>query len=167
MWNWPLINCNIDSIPDGDHRGAFGKVRKYDTHTGVDLYCNPATRVIAVESGIVVSIENFTGPDAGSPWWNATKAILVEGASGVILYGEIEPEAQIKIGKPVMCGEILGTVKTVLKKDKGQPMTMLHLELYKHGTNESVWWHTDRPNNLLDPTKLLKESFAYQIQKKT
>ncbi len=36
-----------------------------------------------MEAGVVVGVEDFTGPAAGSPWWLPTKAVLVEGASGV------------------------------------------------------------------------------------
>ena len=78
-----------------DKEGKFGAVRKYDVHTGVDLYCESGSAVHAVEDGIVVNIENFTGPLAGSSWWNDTKSVLIEGKYGVVCYGEIEPTVQI------------------------------------------------------------------------
>ncbi len=36
---------------------------------------------------------------------------------------------------------------------------MLHMELYNHGTTESVIWdlNTEKPQNLLNPTNILKE----------
>lgn len=39
------------------------------------------------------------------------------------------------------------------------PPNMLHIELYSHGTTESVWWKLDsnKPENLLDITELLNK----------
>lgn len=159
MWVFPLTRFNLESIPEKDHPGAFGSKRKFDTHTGVDLYCDENTSVLAVESGYVINIENFTGSKAESPWWNDTKAILIEGKSGVVLYGEIEPIVGLPIGDRVNGGQVIGKVKTVLKKDKGLPMTMLHFELYKYGTIQSEWWREEKPDNLLDPTEKLKQAF--------
>jgi murein DD-endopeptidase MepM/ murein hydrolase activator NlpD len=168
-WIWPLQSWRMPLIPDGNHRGAFGKVRRHDIHTGVDLYCDPGTKVFAVEGGKVVAIENFTGPNADdpSPWWNDTKAILIKGESGVILYGEVTLVDthglgdSLREGDVVEAGSHIGYAAQVLKKDKGLPMCMLHFELYKPGTDESVWWKPEnpQPENLLDPTEKLKIAF--------
>jgi murein DD-endopeptidase MepM/ murein hydrolase activator NlpD len=138
--------------------GSFGYKRKFDIHTGIDLYCDDRAPVYCVEDGRVVNIENFTGESAQSPWWNETKAVLVESKSGVLVYGEIDVDESIHIGKNIKIGDILGYVIPVLKKDKGTPMCMLHFELYKHGTTSTVWWklEDDKPSNLLNPTTLLK-----------
>ena len=113
-WHFPLWNVHglkydypLPLIEDG-HPGAFGAVRKFDVHTGVDLYCKQGTPICAVEDGTVVEIEIFTGPRAESPWWNETLAILVEGKSGVVCYGEVDiyrftrsrVEAVRKAGEP-------------------------------------------------------------------
>jgi len=37
-WSFPLLRTN--GIPKGNHPGAFGYNRKFDHHTGVDLYCD-------------------------------------------------------------------------------------------------------------------------------
>jgi hypothetical protein len=146
---------NFKSTPDG----AFGCVRKHDVHTGVDLYCEPGAKVYAIECGEIVGILDFTGAKAESPWWNDTKAILVEGNSGVFVYGEIKEREGLKIGDNIECGEILGEVVTVLQKDKGKPMTMLHLELYEHKFRNVLWWELGKvkPEPLLDPTQILLE----------
>lgn len=165
-WRWPLASWSFVGIPIGNHRGAFGKVRRHDTHTGVDLYCVHDTEVFAVEDGEVISVENFTGPsaDAGregpSPWWNDTKAVLVKGKSGVVLYGELYPH--LEAGDKIMAGTRVGFSRTVIKKDKGLPMCMLHLELYKPQTTESVWWplEQNQPSNLLDPTPQLVKAYS-------
>lgn len=137
--------------------GKFGAIRKYDIHTGVDLYCEPDENVYAIEDGVVVAVEDFTGPKAGLPWWNDTQAVLVEGRSGVFCYGEISTNH--KVGQKIKEGDNIGTVLTVLKKDKGKPMTMLHMELYKHGTVESVVWELGKrkPKGLWDPTCILRD----------
>lgn len=143
-------------IPVTPHPGSFGAVRKFDIHTGVDLYVPEGTEVYAMEAGQVISIENFTGPKAGSPWWLDTQAILIEGASGVLLYGEVD--ASVQVGDQVTEGQLLGRVKRVLIKDKGKPVTMLHFERYEPWVRYSVFWGlTDpkMPKGLLDPTDLL------------
>jgi murein DD-endopeptidase MepM/ murein hydrolase activator NlpD len=158
-WRWPLW-AGPAELPD--EPGRFGAIRKHDVHTGVDLYTYPGMSVLAVEPGVVVGIEKFTGPKAGSPWWNDTQAILVEGESGVVCYGELTVEKGLKIGSPIEFEQYLGGVKAVLRQDKGRPRTMLHFELYTHGTRESVWWRLGepKPENLLDPTARLEKALA-------
>jgi murein DD-endopeptidase MepM/ murein hydrolase activator NlpD len=150
-WIWPLPGEDKYT----SYAGMFGAIRKFDVHTGIDLYCQPEQKVIAVEDGEVVLIENFTGENANppSPWWHETKAILIEGSSGVVVYGELRPLETIKVGQKIWAGQYIGNVITVLKKDKGTPMNMLHLELYKPGTRETVVWNLGepQPDSLLDP----------------
>lgn len=163
-WIFPLKNWN-GAIPTGEHSGAFGAKRKHDIHTGVDLYVTNPCSVYAVESGVVVSIENFTGPKAGSPWWLPTQAILIEGETGVVCYGEIT-SADLKIGDKIPQGKEVGQIAPVLPENKqrsdipGHSRFMLHFELYKHHTKETTWWLLDTlfPESLLDPTKFLIEA---------
>lgn len=154
-----MLPLNRFSLPhDG---GSFGTIRKYDVHTGVDLYCNPGASVHAIEDGVIVGKGPFTGARAGSEWWNDTDYVAVEGKSGIILYGEIHSllELDVKIKE----GEIVGSVATVLKKRKTSPMTMLHLELYDSFTEPVEWkLDTDRPSNLMDPMPIItKELWKY------
>lgn len=153
VWGWPLSIKTF--IPTGSCPGAFGAVRKHDIHTGVDLYCPITTPVFAAEPGMVANVFRFTGESIGSPWWNETDAVMVEGPSGIILYGEIFPV--VEIYQHVDRGQPIGFVKQVLRKDKGRPMSMLHLEFYRHGTKGPVTWHlnTPQPEGLLDPTAYL------------
>lgn len=159
-WRWPLEGVSRGVIPREGDAGAFGAARRYDVHTGVDLHCAAGQRVGAVEEGRVVGIEDFTGPAAGSPWWLPTRAVLIEGASGVVLYGEVAPREGLKEGVFVRAGEELGVVSRVLRRDKGLPTSMLHIERYACGTRASVWWRLGegRPTGLLDPSELLRES---------
>jgi hypothetical protein len=139
-------------VPIAPHPGSFGFVRKNHTHEGVDLYVKDGSSVFAVETGVVVGIIPFTGEHADSPWWNDTYAVLVEGKSGVVVYGEIAP--CVEEGETLQAGEYVGAVRQVLKKDKGRPMSMLHLELHAHGTRDVYEWTVDgeKPASLRDPT---------------
>lgn len=150
-------------LPVAGEAGAFGAIRTHDIHSGVDLYCELGDPVFAMEGGIVVAVEAFTGPHADSPWWNDTWAVLIEGASGVFCYGELVPSWWIVPGVNVVHGELIGNITPVLKKDKGvNPPNMLHLELYKPGTKKSVWWRhgEEQPEELLDPTEILKNIYT-------
>lgn len=153
-------------IPQGNHPGAFGFKRKYDFHTGVDLYCNDSDPVFAIEDGIVVNIEQFTGLEVGTPWWNSTFAVMIEGVSGVINYGEIS-KPDLKIGDTIKEGDLIGNVKQVLKDNKvrsdipNHSCSMLHVELYKKGIVQFVDWIDEKPSDLLDPTQMLLKSTTF------
>lgn len=147
----------ITPLGDIPPQGRFGGHRRYDRHTGVDLYCKEGTPVYAMESGTVVGVVLFTGLGAGSPWWNETHAVLVEGDSGVILYGEVIPE--VGENSYVYEGQVVGKVTRVLQNDKGLPTTMLHLEHYIHGyRGEGEWWLDGRPHELLNVEELLSKA---------
>lgn len=148
----------IKTIVPISAEGSFAAVRKHDIHTGVDLYCDVGTKVSAMEGGMVVAVLPFTGIMADSPWWLDTQAVMVESDTRVILYGEIDP--CVKVGDYVFPGDPVGSVLRVIKRDKGKPLAMLHLECYTLGTREPVWWkHNDpQPENLIDPTPLVEEA---------
>ena len=135
--------------------GEFGAVRKFDIHTGIDFYAPQGDQVYAIEDGVVVNVCHFTGKNAGSPWWNDTRAVFVEGASGVICYGEISECEGIAACSRVSEGEVIGRILTVLRRDKGFQMSMLHLELYEHGyRGDGEVWINERPAMLKDPSVL-------------
>jgi murein DD-endopeptidase MepM/ murein hydrolase activator NlpD len=146
-------------LPLPPHPGAFGVGRRHHTHEGVDLYVPEGAAVTAVEAGAVVAVLAFTGAHCAppSPWWEDTWAVMVEGASGVVLYGEIDPAPGLRPGDRVARGDTLGAVTRVLRRDKGRPTCMLHLELYAPGARTCVEWGPGepRPTGLLDPTPLL------------
>lgn len=163
---WPFSNIlyypplkPMPDIPLRDHYGSFGVCRKFDRHCGVDLYTPDKSPVFAIERGKVVEVSWFTGPKANFPIWEDTRAVCVEGDSGVIVYGEIMECDRIKVGYKIDQGEVVGNVKTVLKKYKGKPTSMLHVMLLKHGCVESmvpVWdLNVSQYEGLLDPTPIL------------
>lgn len=140
-------------------QGAFAARRRFDIHTGIDCYCKNGDIVMALEPGVVVNVCDFTGANADSPWWCDTKAVLVEGKSGVILYGELDPS--VKVGDMIDGGDTIGFIRRVLKNDKGQHTSMLHLELYETGyRGDGEIWNLleKKPNMLLDPTDLVDAS---------
>lgn len=154
---WPLFD-QPPLFPDAP--GKFAAIREHNVHTGVDLYANPNQAVVAMEDGVVVAVEPFTGAhvpgDDCSPWWKDTWAIFVEGASGVIVYGEVRP--LVDVGKRVRTNEHIGFVLPVLRTFKGRPMVMLHLELLRRETRSTSWWLpcTPQPETVLDPAALLR-----------
>lgn len=148
---------NIGYIPSDNHAGAFGVTRKNHIHEGVDLYTETHNPVYAMESGTVVCIKPFTGISAGSDWWNDTQCIMISGDSGVLNYGELTIDT-LFVGDRVSKGQYLGKIETVLKIDKGLPMSMLHFERYIIGTVEPITeWslNMDQPTTLCDPSLLL------------
>jgi murein DD-endopeptidase MepM/ murein hydrolase activator NlpD len=149
-------------VPVAPHPGSFGAIRKYDRHTGVDLYIPEefsGAKVFAIEAGRVVKVIQFTGQHSSppTPYWHDTQAVLVEGDSGVILYGEIVSEVQE--GDYVHAGADLGYTTPVLKTDKGRPIEMLHVELLSKGSrSEASVWEKDQNfpcEGVYDPTFLL------------
>jgi hypothetical protein len=144
-------------LPLSGHPGSFGHQRRFHIHQGIDLYVPEGTPIVAVEDGEVVAIEAFTGPHANppTPWWNDTWTVLVEGETGVVGYGEIIPV--VEVGTALLAGDIVGHVTPVLRKDKGRPMSMLHLELYRHGVRKTAdWFEGPVPEELRDPTEFLR-----------
>lgn len=137
----------------------FGAVRKHDIHTGVDIFAPEGTDVLSVADGKVVQVGYFTGPNAKyvSPWWNETFYVMIENPDGYIFnYGEILPI--VKEGDIVHAKQKIGTVQTVLKKDKGLPMSMVHFEMYRRLPEcWAVWEIGDQqPELLIDPTLTLE-----------
>lgn len=159
------MKCPLDIMPDIPllpHAGAFGAKRKYDIHTGVDLYCQDGTEVKSIANGEIVLMGQFTGQAVFSPWWDDTYYVMVDHGFAVIVYGEVKKSIlpRIAVGQRIREGQYLGSVARVLKNDKGLPTTMLHLECYEaEYRGEPVYWGLNQPmpHQLLDPTPLLKE----------
>lgn len=148
-------------IPIGSHVGAFGARRRHDIHKGIDLYANVGEEVYPVESGEIVDICPFTGEIAGFPWWENTWGVYVKGKSGIVVYGEIQPNPILKIGDIVQPNRMsIGTVLKVLKRDNGRPLSMLHMELHHRDYLHTDQWEIGKgkPQGVLDPTRYLLKS---------
>lgn len=157
---WPFRNPK-PSLPFVGAVGDFAFRRSFYYHPGVDLYCPDLQPVQAMEAGTIVHMEHFTGALANppSPWWKDTQSILIEGDSGVIGYCEVEPFQHLHVGTKVFEGEVIALVVPVLKKDKGNGTTMLHVEHYVSGTQHHVTWalDTQKPSELLNSRTLLEQ----------
>lgn len=171
-WHFPLPHNSCPGIPIKNHPGAFGAIRKYDHHCGVDLYCPEGTPVLAVEDGEIIIVEDFTGSKAGCPWWLDTMAVKVASPSGTICYGEIIPDVTSITGSKVHKGQRLGTVTSVLRPGKERPdilghsRSMLHLQMYTRGTTyrDDNWTKEGRlPDNIIDPTPMILDSIARPV----
>lgn len=170
-WSSPFSKHVDIVIPVKPHPGSFASERNGHFHTGVDLYTEDGTPVYAMEDGVVVNIEPFTGPQDQSPWWLDTDCILIKGASGVINYGEVTPVAwtnknhQLKIGCRVSRGEHIGNVKRVILQGKEHPEitgwkpNMLHVELYPNETTKAS--NGFEEDLLRDPTPYLIEAMPF------
>ena len=153
-----------DYIPRFYEPGAFGAIRKFDIHEGVDIYTYADAPVYAVEDGVVTATYVFTGKKAECEWWNETWCIKVEGKSGVVTYGELKkPRIDISVGTKVKAGDAIGQVTPVLKPEKYRPdirnhsVAMLHMELRTETCHLDGWkLDGDRDKKLLDPTPYLK-----------
>lgn len=126
---------------------------------GIDLTCNPNTKVFAVETGNVIAVETFFD-NKKKPWISSSKAVLVSGPSGVVCYGNIEPEAHVSIGTRIEQGSRLGAVVPFFTKEakskNGQ--SRLRIELYRQHTTKRPKWHCNQasaPKSLLNPMPLL------------
>lgn len=153
MYYWPLRNLT-PAFPD--YPGSFGAIRRHDIHTGIDLYCEAGQEVVAVTDGVVIKVEHFTGAwaDPPTPWWNNTDAVYVQTDIGIMVYGEINPI--VSVGDKISGNDTIGYVDiSVLKKDKGRPMYMLHFELLKHVEANALPWTDKKPDGICDPTDIL------------
>lgn len=162
-----LHDCFNWRLPEYNEPGAFGAVRKFDIHEGVDIYCVKHAKVYAMEDGEVVASYHYTGNVAKCDWWNDTWCIKIKGKSGVITYGELEmPEYNRKlpsVGTFVKAGDFIGVVGQVLKNGKKRDdirnhnVCMLHVELRTENCHLDGWkLGEDRDKRLLDPTSYLK-----------
>lgn len=159
MW-FPLnIHTNNRGLPINSHPGAFGNARKFNFHEGIDLYGNEGDWVYAMNPGVVVSNERFTGPSVGHDWWLETDAVTIKSDTEYFVYGELKSD--LKVGDVVQMGDKIGELVPVLPKEKIRSYipqhsnVMLHLEKwnFKYPGQWKPWkTRDDRPEWLEDPT---------------
>jgi murein DD-endopeptidase MepM/ murein hydrolase activator NlpD len=150
----------MPDIPVCFHYGSYLVKRRFDVHTGIDLYAPVGAAVFAIEDGEIVAIRDFTGKKAGCPHWNQTWDVCIESHSGIFSYGEIKPCPDLKVGQSVKSGDVIGFVLQVLKKNKGKAMSMLHFSIHSHGWKYLLKEQTDPKKESffdlqIDPTLLL------------
>lgn len=168
MKKWFPVNFEkLRGIPINRHPGAFGCPRKYDIHTGIDLYGDEGDFVRVIRPGVVIRNSQFTGAALGFSFWLDTDAVLVKDDEGFYLYGELK--SSLKVGDVVKSGDIIGKLLPVLPPEKirseisGHSNVMLHLERYDLSYDPSIqydsgltWpsWELNNPKHpfLQDPT---------------
>ena len=169
---WPINPQLFRGIPINAHPGAFGHPRKFNFHEGVDLYGTEGQHVYAINGGVVISNEQFTGPGVGHDWWLPTDAVTVKSDTEYFVYGELKSD--LKVGDIVNPGSIIGRLVPVLPPHKHRPdipqhsVTMLHLEKWNFNYDEVAGWkpwmnRNDRPAWLEDPTNDLVEIYSYNF----
>ena len=147
------------SLPIGKyHPAGFGYSKNHNVHTGIDLYVPESSSVHSVEAGTVIDIFNFTGPKTLYPQLLPTEAIVIHGATGLVLYGELQVLKDIQFGQLIGAGTKIANIICAVPD---QPM--LHLELHKPGSKiPSVWKQGQpQPKSLLDPTSYLLSLKTY------
>lgn len=60
---WPLRDKS-PALPEIGAVVDFASRRSFYFHPGTDVYCGFSQEIQAIEDGVVVHIENFTGPQA-------------------------------------------------------------------------------------------------------
>lgn len=158
------MNKLLENLPLSIPGSArFGAVRKFDIHCGVDFHCPEGTKVFALEAGIVKKVKVFTGPKVNSPWWEETFYIGILSDSGYLVYGEVSP--LVEEGQVIKAGELIALVAKVLKKDKGAPTAMLHLEWYAKEREEPAEWKLTEPQPTgLKNVELILNEFTYLFE---
>lgn len=169
---FPINIQKFRGLPINAHPGAFGNARKYNFHEGIDLYGKEGDWVYAINDGVVVSNERFTGTSVGHPWWLETDAVAIKSETEYYVYGELKSD--LKVGEFVKSGTVIGKLVPVLTPDKIRDYipqhsnVMLHLEKWNFEyPGEWKAWKTreDRPEWLEDPTVDLINILTKSYQK--
>lgn len=155
-WSSPLPNSSVRVPLGAGHVNGFGGKRRNGFNTGIDLLCDAYQPVASVEAGTIVAIVNFSKKGKTKPWINTSRALLIEGDSGVVCYGNVKPNSKLKVGSFVSKGQVVGKVIPIYKNKKNR-VCKLKLEWYTHGTRRRSSWNfnKDIPGNLLNPTHML------------
>lgn len=165
---WPLEKSK-NPVPLYGSPNGWLHPRKYNIHTGVDLFAKLGEPVYAMYEGWIDNIGLFTGDRIFSPWWNETWYISVRhrpvAQMYCFIYGEIKPDKSLLSNGYVEAGQLLGTVQQVIKKPKvGQQPCMLHMEAYSDTHPAPIDLGLDKYddmvqcldwNGLMDPTDTL------------
>jgi hypothetical protein len=153
-------------LPLPPHPGAFGDVRLRHIHEGVDLYTLPDTPIYAIEDGLIVGVTPLSGGATRNAYWHDMEAVLVQGKSGLLVYGELAPLKGLAPAQKVKAGELLGHIypkgyhyKNTNRKDEDEDHRFFHLELHHPEIRLPTKWLVDqpKPETLHDPTPFLME----------
>jgi len=171
---WPAPNSYSRNIPINGP-GSFAEDRGDRHHCGVDIYAPSGSDIVSIEKGIAIDIGIMTDPKIHS-YWNTTYFVAIKNEERGIICKYCEMlDVVIRVGDKVEAGQLVGHVGTVLNfdnideyspsyiqkvKENGNS-SMLHFELYKDGIevdgySGGNWFDKEKPENLLDPSELLR-----------
>lgn len=171
--DWDRLADDETLLPIAPHPGAYGDVRPRHCHEGIDIYGPPDTPVLAVEDGTVVAVTPFGGAATREGYWHDMEAVLVVGASGLIVYGEIAPLKGLLPATVIKAGTQIGNLypkdykynNANRHKDEGKHTFFIHLELHDAKVRKPVKWLVGQPqpSTMRDPTPFLLEAAVRRI----
>ena len=155
FWNashvplWPLTS----TPKKWTSGGSFGASRDGGsrTHQGIDLYAPANAPVLAIADGVITASQGWSGSGTRGLWVDHPDAGIT------VMYGAVKPGSYKGVGTKVKAGEKIATIGTYPKGS-----TMLHLEIYKLGTQKprQVWYSGDPPSVVFDPSDYLKAAMS-------
>jgi len=181
---WPVPHSFSRTLPAEGDAGCFWQDRGDRRHAGVDIYAPAESDVVAIEAGVVRSVELFTSPELRT-YWNNTYAIVVQNSAGqVIRYAEMK-SACVQPGDLVQAGQKIGQVGQVLEPDRidhtapgyiqalkaNGVASMLHLEVHTGLPLDDAqylggnYFNRPQPQGLINPEVVLAELVENHPQK--
>ena len=149
---WPIVHGREPKVPTSGGK-AIGASRPNDRqHAGIDLIDKEGLPVVATETGRIVAVNPWDGPNA--------KSLLLETDSGIVVnYGAVAPNSWYEFGVGVGSKVVAGQPIARIGRYPGGS-AMLHFELYSSGTRKNARWQAGKnpPSNLLDPTDYLQRA---------
>ncbi len=135
----------------------FGAPRDGNTrsHAGIDLYPTKGagTPIKAIRDGRVIRTAPFYKRRNGE----ITYALLIDHKEFVANYAELR--------KPTLVAGAIVKQKQTIGFVSGTKQ--LHFELYKPGTDNWLTWRGNMPQNLIDPTDMMKGVFGKMTTNKS
>ncbi len=166
--DWSRLADDETILPVPPHPGAFGDVRPRHCHEGIDIYGPPDMPVLAVEDGTVIGVTPLGGGATREAYWHDMEAVLVVGASGLIVYGEIIPLKGLLPATVIKAGTQIGNLypkdynykNANRHKEVGRHTFFVHLELHDAKVRKPSKWLVDqgKPGTMRDPTPFLLEA---------
>ncbi len=176
MKYWPVPDSPSKKFPEKGSPGSFWEDRGDRFHCGVDIHAEKGSKVLSIESGIVMESGVFTDPEVES-YWNKTYFVIIKSFEYVnYKYAELN-DIFVHTGDYVEAGDEIGIVGDAINTDKvhtnlpfyirelvdNQHDTMLHLELLKAPITHvqpysgGNYFGAKRPQSLIDPAEFLRE----------
>ena len=173
---WPVPKSYIKTIPKNGQQGSFWEHREDRHHCGIDIYAPVGSEVLAIEDGMVITVDHFTSPKE-IPYWNETYYILLKNQDNYLCkYAELQ-EVTVKVNEYVKAGQVIGHIGQVLNKNKintSSPvyiqklkrinnLSMLHFELIQNHVNDSNEYlagncfGNHKPEAIINPHKFFND----------